>query len=434
MPATRRSLPTLVAGLLAVAVGAAPALADTAHEPAVPAGSRVAPARAPGSSVAAALSPTRIGQSLGATANRSRYLGPHLSGLVTDAGTGSVVWSYRAGQSRMPASTQKLLTAHTVLHSMNPATTFTTSAVLSPGGSVFLRGQGDPSLDRYRLGVLANRATGWLKARHRTSVNVYYDTGWFPLQPTAAYGWSKGTLDEDTQLVRGLALAGYRGRGDSARAAATVFARGLTARGIHAVVRHRSTTPAAGRSLATTTSAPVRSLVADMLNASDNDYAEFLLQQAARARHYPAGRYAALMNQRRLLTADGVPTAGLLAYDGSGLSHADRMPPVTLSTVIRRLADDPATAAVVFAPGAVPRAGQSGTLYNRFHDPISSCAAGRVTAKTGTLADAVTLAGIASGVDGRRRIFVLLQNGATDTHNTRLAVDHLAAIVVGCHA
>jgi D-alanyl-D-alanine carboxypeptidase/D-alanyl-D-alanine-endopeptidase (penicillin-binding protein 4) len=170
-----------------------------------------------------------------------------------------------------------------------------------------------------------------------------------------------------------------------------------------------------------------------MLAVSNNDYAEFLLRHAALARgHAPTWR-GAVDNELQLLAQAKVPTAGLRVVDGSGLSRANRMPVATLAAVLRLLREDPADAAIVFAWGALPRAGQTGTLATRFQAPNHACARGQVTAKTGTLSDAVALTGVARGADGRDRVFVFLENGLVGRNTSvRKAVDTMATTVVGC--
>ncbi|HEX2809099.1 MAG TPA: D-alanyl-D-alanine carboxypeptidase, partial [Kineosporiaceae bacterium] len=61
------------------------------------------------------------------------------------------------------------------------------------------------------------------------------------------------------------------------------------------------------------------------------------------------------------------------------------------------------------------------------------CARGQVQAKTGTLVDAVALAGIAQAADGRDRVFVFLDSGVRKTAAVGSAIDTLATMVVGCH-
>jgi D-alanyl-D-alanine carboxypeptidase/D-alanyl-D-alanine-endopeptidase (penicillin-binding protein 4) len=82
--------------------------------------------------------------------------------------------------------------------------------------------------------------------------------------------------------------------------------------------------------------------------------------------------------------------------------------------------------------------GRTGTLqaaYKRFTSSPSRCAAGLVQAKTGTLADAISLAGYAAGADGRTKIFVSIVNSRPTRYSrltTRRAVDRAVSSVTGC--
>lgn len=371
--------------------------------------------------------------SLTSTATTSHYLGPALSGIVVDLADGTVVWRANAGRARMPASVQKLLTAYTVLTSMAPSTTLTTSTCRSrpDPSAVYVRGGGDPTLTPARLQTLAEQTAAALTSSGRTEVSLNLDGSLFPA-PTAANGWQASYLRSDVQYVRGLTLAGYRGR-DGTGAVGKLLVADLKTLGITATVAGTGVTPKACDSLGTTSSAPVSRLVGDMLATSDNDHAEFLLRHAALARGWIPSWGGALANERRRLTQAGVPMTGLVVADGSGLSRADRVPVATLAAVLRLLHRDPGYAAIVFGPGGLPVAGQSGTLIHRFSTPFQACARGRVQAKTGTLVDAVSLAGVAQGVDGRDRIFVFLESGLRKNAAVRSALDTLATEVVGCH-
>jgi serine-type D-Ala-D-Ala carboxypeptidase/endopeptidase (penicillin-binding protein 4) len=215
-------------------------------------------------------------------------------------------------------------------------------------------------------------------------------------------------------------------------AAAGAFATYLAAYGMPAKYIGRSAVPAGSTLVTASSSAPVRTLLSTMLSVSNNDFAEYLLRQAARAAGLRPTWRNSIANQRRLLAAAGVPLKGYVAYDGSGLSRADRMPVATLASVIRKLYVNGNDNNVVFSWGAIPRSGQTGTLANRFKVTAQSCARGQVLAKTGTLSDVVGLAGVARSTDGRDRVFVLLQNGVKKTSIVRKAIDAGATAVVGC--
>lgn len=367
------------------------------------------------------------------SAARSRYLGANLSGIVVDEATGRTLWSHGAARTRMPASTQKIMTAYTVLQSLSPDQQFVTRTYQSKAvpGNIYLKGAGDPSLTSSKLKTLAARTATDLKARGVTRVAVYGDASVFPA-PTSATGWKASYLTgKEVQHVRGLTLRGYRGSNGTVTAAST-FATHLKAYGVSVRTVGAGTAPAARRQISTSWSAPARDLVAQMLRVSDNDYAEYLLRLSA----LEAGRHPtwanSLAHQRSVLERTGVPLTGYRAYDGSGLSRSNRMPVATLVKVVDKLWDNPVARSVTFAPNSMPRAGQTGTLTSRYRVPAQKCATGRVLAKTGTLNDVVALAGVAQGADGRTRAFAFIENGRTETSSVRLAIDGLATAVVGC--
>lgn len=363
---------------------------------------------------------------------RSRYLGSRMSGMVMDVETGAVLWNHYSYTARMPASTQKVMTAFTVLRSMNADEQFVTKASQSNAfpSNVYLTGAGDPSLTLTRLKSLALRSANALKAAGNTAVNVYVDDTIFPA-PSATRGWKASYLKTDVQLVRGLTLAGYRGT-DGAAAAGKYFAKYLTAYKVKSTYRGRGVTPSDSTRLADSWSASVRSMVRTMLAYSVNDYAEYLLRHAARAQGAWPTPNNTIRNQYAKLAGAGISISGYRAYDGSGLSRSNRMPARTLAETVRALYMNGADREVAFAWSGMPRAGQTGTLRSRFRAKTQVCARGRVIAKTGTLNDAVGLAGIAQSTDGRDRAFVLLENGLTKANSVRVAMDQLATTVVGC--
>ena len=163
----------------------------------------------------------------------------------------------------------------------------------------------------------------------------------------------------------------------------------------------RQKAPAGSRALASTRSTPLSTILGSMLNASQNDYAEILLRVAAVRRGRPATWAGATANAMAVLKAEQIGTYHLVMRDASGLSRSDRMPTATLTSLLFRVSQDPVLSSVILPRTALPVAGQTGTLATRFRTSPYSCAAGRVHAKTGTLADVVALSGYAEGIDGR---------------------------------
>ncbi len=429
-----RAAVAVAAGLLLsaqVALGATPAAAtgEPAPRPEVLSARAAAPAT---TSLPAAVFQARLLDSLSSTATASKYLGPALSGLVIDRETGQTVWSSNLGSARLPASTQKVITAYTVLRSLPLSTQFVTTVNLEGPQSrtIYLRGGGDPSLGPLRFKALAENTARDLLARGLTSARLQVDDTALP-PASLANGWKTSYLAGDVQYVRGLTLYGYRGA-DGTLAAGKVFAAHLTKLGITTKLVGRAVTPSSSLRVATSASAPVSQLLAVMLSESNNDYAEYLSRHAARAGGKPATFAGAAAQQRSVLASAGVPLSGFASYDGSGLSRSDRMPVATMAAVLNRLLTNDTYRDVAFGYGAMPRAGQTGTLRSRFATPYQACARGRVLAKTGTLNGVVGLAGLAKGSDQRDRIFVLLNNGSSDTSKVRSAIDTMATIVVGC--
>ena len=364
-------------------------------------------------------------------------LGSGRVGQVLDAGSGRTVWSSGALLGRMPASTLKLATAVTALTVLGPDHTERTRTVYA-NGTVYLVGGGDQRLDRTGLGRLAGDTARALKARGLTLRALRVDDSLFPA-PTLAPGWQRGYLPYELAPVRALALCGDR-VDDTALAAGEVFARALTTAGVavpHGPLR-RAVAPAVGGGavlLASRTSVPLWNTVEYMLKVSDNNIAEGLLRLTAQGRGRPATWQGGTDVVQQVLKGYRVPLGGVRIFDGSGLSRQDRVTAAALAA-LAALAVDPARHRTLWPLlEGLPIAGRDGTLaarLHRFDTSPSSCAAGRVHAKTGTLHDSTALAGVARGSDGRWKAFAFVENGPVRKSQARKGLDRLAATVTGC--
>lgn len=129
--------------------------------------------------------------------------------------------------------------------------------------------------------------------------------------------------------------------------------------------------------LASIESAPLATIVADMMTRSDNDTAEMLVKEigvvGAGAGTTPAGLEVVDTTVRSW----GAPMENVVVADGSGLSANNRLTCDTLVAVMDHLADTPAADGLAVA-------GRSGTLIDEF---LGSPVEGRLVAKTGTLAN-----------------------------------------------
>jgi D-alanyl-D-alanine carboxypeptidase/D-alanyl-D-alanine-endopeptidase (penicillin-binding protein 4) len=120
-------------------------------------------------------------------------------------------------------------------------------------------------------------------------------------------------------------------------------------------------------------------------------------------------------------------------YDGSGLSHDNRITPAALAKVVA-LAASPAHPELRTVLSGMPVAGFSGTLDDRFDAGTASAGRGVVRAKTGTLDGVNTLAGAVEDADGRLLAFAFMANQvpASRVDAVLSSLDTLAGTLAGC--
>lgn len=362
-------------------------------------------------------------------------LGGNVALLAVDATTGEVVSDHGAERLMRPASNMKIVTAVTALAALGPDTRFVTRvrAGATPT-DIVLEGGGDPLLSTKDLRRLATRTAKALPAG--VPVVVHVDDDLFPDTPKAP-GWTGSYIPSVAASVEALARVWDYSRDPSANAAA-VFVAQLTRKGVPATLGPDADA-GEGAVLAETPGTTVADAVRVMLRISENNVAEVLYRQVARAVGQPADWAGAQAAAEQVLRSLGVDPTGMALLDGSGLSRKDRVSPRFLVDVVRvARVVDPARFAVMFEDEAMPIGGRSGTLddrYGRFVTRQSRCAAGEVRAKTGTLFDTVGLSGVVTTTAGGERLFSILVNDRPQrfsTLSTRQAVDGLAATINGC--
>lgn len=362
-------------------------------------------------------------------------LGDRTAVLVRDLDSGGVVWGRAGTRGLMPASTTKLATAVAALTTFPPTHRFRTE-VRAGGepGTVVLVGGGDPSLTSTHLARLAEQTAARLQVAGVSRVRLYVDDSRFA-PPRPAPGWQRGYHPHTIAPVRAL-IVDKREVTDTGLDAARLFAAQLRRNGVVAVVAGRTRVSTSAPLLAEVEGEPLERIVRDMLGRSDNDIAEHLFRQVALRTGYPADWAGAAAAERSVLARLGVPLEGVKLYDGSGLSRSNRLTPAALVHLLALAASpDRPELRAVYVDRGMAVAGSTGTLAarrGRFTTAPSSCARGKVVAKTGTLRDVVALAGITPDVDGRLKAFAILVNGPAATLGTRRKVDALAATVTGC--
>ncbi|ADV66990.1 D-alanyl-D-alanine carboxypeptidase/D-alanyl-D-alanine-endopeptidase [Deinococcus maricopensis] len=349
----------------------------------------------------------------------------HAGALVLDADTGETLYERAPDDAFTPASVRKLFSMSAVLYTLGAGYWFSTD-VTGPtpdaNGHVprlTLSGIGDPSLTPATLDDLARqlRARG-VRTVGAVTVNdaAFTRGGWTPPDGTSV---APVTLERDDN-------EGFMPTtDDAALAAGRAFRRALQAAGVRVTGTVARGAARLGHGLATTRSAPLRTLVARTLRPSDNIYAEQLLARLGMNVNAsaPSSAQRALDWERRFLTRAGVNLTGVRFVDASGLSDADRATPRAVTQLLQYT--------YATAPGGTP-AGRPAYLRgtNPFIEALPRAGTGTATpeaqarggtlatrlrgldvrAKTGTLIGASALAGYVRTPSGRILTFAVMMD------------------------
>jgi serine-type D-Ala-D-Ala carboxypeptidase/endopeptidase (penicillin-binding protein 4) len=382
----------------------------------------------------------------------------HTGWAVVDVTTGHLLLR-RGDVTAEPASTLKLLTAAAALSVLGPDTRLKTGVVSVAGSNrIVLVGDGDSTLASTAaaaasqgtgaarpatIEALARSTADALKAAGHRSVRLTYDASLFS-GPRTATSWPAGYVPSGVvSPVAALSVdAGRTSPGADSRsadppaAAAGAFAQALGQEGVRVIGTPVPGKAAAGAvPLAAVSSPPVSLLVERMLTESDDDLAEALAHRTAVKAGQPGTFAGGADATTGALKGLGLDTTGLKLVDGSGLSHADQVPPRLLAQVLATAAGSQPTDTVLRSMlSGLPVAGWTGTLADRFTEPDTAEAAGVVRAKTGTLGTVSALAGTAVDADGRVLAFAVLGDDlpAGTTLEARAALDEAAAAIAGC--
>ena len=427
----------------------APALAVVLLAGAVPAGAQEPPA----GPAPAVLEPTQVEGSTAPAPTaagiaavvertlRKSALGS-FSAVVIDPASGDVLYEREALRSRTPASTLKLVTAVTALSVLDPQARLATR-VVATDDTLTLIGGGDSTLARNPSrksgnASLRDLADAVADQVQTSRVLLRYDDSLFT-GPTLAPGWPRGfpaagvvapvtALMVDQGRVRPNALARVK---DPSRQAAEVFAEYLRERGVRVRGIERGTATGGATEIARVESAPIGTLVQRMLTDSDNDLAEALAHLAG-AKAFGKGSFEGGARAMVRTMQDAKLVRGALApVDGSGLSGRNAVSAGTLADLLESITreEDPGTSGIGLA---LPVAGFTGTLADRFRGGASLPGAGMVRAKTGTLTGVTSLAGTVKDVDGRVLVFSVLANGVPSIPKARRALDLFASRLAEC--
>jgi len=150
-------------------------------------------------------------------------------------------------------------------------------------------------------------------------------------------------------------------------------------------------------------SPPLAAIVHQMNIESNNHFAEQLLRTLG-ALHGQGTEAGGARVERAVLVREGAPQDGLHIVDGSGLAPTDRIAPLTLATLLARVASDP-KGGTTFVD-TLARVGIEGTVrYRQLTD-----GAGRVRAKSGHIENVNALAGYVQTRHHGRIAFAIIVN------------------------
>ncbi len=145
-----------------------------------------------------------------------------------------------------------------------------------------------------------------------------------------------------------------------------------------------------------------------MLGRSQNLYAECLFKRSSPKGSFESAATTAVETLREL----GVPTAGIVVSDGSGMARTNRVSARTLYTILQKARDEP------FFVDSLASGGE-GTLRKRYRSLGK-----RIRAKTGYISGVSSLSGYVEGQSrggvGQRYVFSILCNGRSTARARRL--------------
>lgn len=373
-------------------------------------------------------------------------LSKKVSAFVVDASNGTVLLDRNSEVGMTPASTIKLVTAAAAIEELGATTRFSTK-VTRAGNVLTIVGGGDPTLTsrtsaRWRgkpagverpqsLDELAELTAAALGPQSSALI-VNVDTTYFSGKPVAASWPSSYVASGYVAPVTGLTVDfGVTKSGqpisDPAKFAGKYFVEALQSRGIVATFGKKSSASADATEVAHVESATVINVVERMLTTSNNTMAEYLAHHVGRAAGDSSFEGSAQAVIETVSTL-GIKTDNVKLYDGSGLSHQNRVSAQTLVDVLVKAQQDQPQLWPILS--GLPIAGVSGTLAKRYSPHAKG--RGYVQAKTGTLSGVVSLAGTVVDKNGDLIIFAVMANKVADDYSAEIALDSLVQAFAGC--
>ena len=159
------------------------------------------------------------------------------------------------------------------------------------------------------------------------------------------------------------------------------------------------------RIIASTTSAPLRTMATVLMKVSQNVYAETFLKAVGRAQGGLGTTAAGREAVRATLASWGIPETSYVMSDGSGLSRYNYVSAAAIASILEHMYKDAKHREPLVA--TLPIAGKDGTISTRMR---RTRAEGNAVAKTGSIANVRSLSGFVRTRDGEMIVFSILAN------------------------
>jgi D-alanyl-D-alanine carboxypeptidase/D-alanyl-D-alanine-endopeptidase (penicillin-binding protein 4) len=326
-------------------------------------------------------------------------------------------------KAMIPASATKVITAAVALEILKPEFKYTTNVhgTLDATGAttdLFFVGWGDPLLVRNEyvasekypttsgtsLEKLADSLVAAGLRRVAGSVvgvdSRYDDKRFIDIWPQDFHYTEAGPLGA-LMVDDGVVLGQTNKPGDPAIAAATELQNVLSARGVlFGALPRRDALPSDVALIASIESAPLTSIIQEMLVNSDNNTSELLLKEIGFASSATGSTSAGLTAVKEQLTKWKLDKDVQL-FDGSGLASDGRVPCDVFMSLLNTFSTT--------MPALMATAGETGTIRDTFD---GTAVAGKLRGKTGTLNGVKALVGYLPVTNSGPVTFSLLMNRA----------------------
>ena len=375
--------------------------------------------------VAAATLQTRITKILAADG----FSGAATGVRIVDLSTATVLYGRHSTTMLRPASNEKLVTSATALAKWGAAyrfktELFTTGTLDTAGvyrGPVYLKGFGDPSFSTARfqsrvLHLKTSRLGDLVTALKNAGVKriigrVIGDDSYFD-HSRAVSSWKPGMTSDCGPLSALTLNEGTSANGGRAGNPPLMVATRLTALLRKSGIRVSGTpkvgvTPSTAHLAYVERSAPLSRILAAMNKPSDNFFAEMLTKGLGASFGGRGTTARGNKVESKFLVSLGIGATSFALTDGSGLSYADWLTPLDVTTLLQAMSKR-TDWRVYWASLSV--AGVDGTLSNRMR---GTAAQKNLHGKTGTLNVASNLSGYVKSANGEWLAFSMLMNRAS---------------------